>query len=149
MKFIESHTVKYSEGNPKREYALVKAFDYMVEHINNFTFTQREGNSKFKSKYNVTEKDEVLFLQTLIYNDKTFTDKDVLLDENLDIHEKYIDGNELYVFIINNVHIKDYDGLIYLKFSLHDEIISFHDTKYPLIKKDYNYVKECRIKKFN
>lgn len=147
MKFVESHTVKYSEGNPKREYALVKAFDYMVEHINDFTFISREGNSKFRSKYNITEKDEILFLKTLIYDDERFTDKDVLLDENLDLYEQYIDGNELYVFIIDDAHIKDYNGLIYLKFSLHDEIISFHDTKYPLIKKDYNYVKECRNKK--
>lgn len=41
MKFVESHTVKYSEGNPKREYSLIKAFDYMVEHINDFTFISR------------------------------------------------------------------------------------------------------------
>ena len=31
MKFVESHTVKYSEGNPKREYALIKAFHYTMK----------------------------------------------------------------------------------------------------------------------
>lgn len=100
---------------------------------------------KFRKEYNVSEQDEILFLKTLIYDDNTFTDKEVLLDENLDVHEQYIDGNKLYVFIINDAHIKDYNGLIYLKFSLHDEVISFHDTKYSTIKKDYNYIKESKV----
>ena len=144
-RILEAHTVKYSPNNSKRELELVKAFNYMVEHIDKFVFSPREGNLKFRKEYNISEQDEILFLKTLVYDDKNFTDKEVLLDEDLDIHDQYIDGNELYVFIIKDVNIQNYQGLIYLKFSLHNKIISFHDTKYPTIKKDYNYIKESEL----
>ena len=142
MRFIEYHTTKYSNpNNPKIEKECQIAFDYFVKNIDRFKMFIHDSREWMKNN-NIDNNDIKKFVKSLSYDDCTFLDKDVLLDMDLKSDEMYKLGNELYVFIIADCKIKDFNGNIYLKFSMKNHLISFHEAEYNTIEKNRNFALE-------
>ena len=141
MLFEEAHKVKYMDSQDKRiETECKKAFQYLKNNITEFRiFNNRYAD--WMSQYKILNRDIKQFIMDFDYKKSAILCRDVLWDDSLD-DEEFTDGNELYVFILNNCKIKNYKGKIYLKFSMNNKILSFHEPSYDDIIRDTSNAKK-------
>jgi hypothetical protein len=135
MLFREDHEVKYKNPQDRRiDFECESAFQYLQDNIERFSIYCRKYRD-WMNQNGITNNDIKSFISSLDYEYCNILCKDVLWDSPL-VDNKFDEGNELYVFIIDNCRIKRYRGKIYLKFSKNNRIISFHPPLYDTIIRD-------------
>ena len=141
MLLEEAHKVKYLDSQDKRiETECKRAFQYLKNNITEFKiFNNRYAD--WMNQYRILNRDIKQFIMDFDYKKSVILCEDVLWDDSLD-EEEFTDGNELYVFILDNCKIKNYEGKIYLKFSKNNRILSFHEPSYDSIIRDISKAKK-------
>lgn len=147
----ESHDVKYKIHDDEWRLELKLAFEYLQNNIEDFQIKSDienpTKNDNFKNDYNLTDEYLKDKITSLVYSENLFSDKDICLYRKLGKKIRKLDGNELYVYIIQNEKFGNYDGYVYLKLNLQNEILSFHNTMKPTLDRNYKYAEEIVLSK--